>query len=171
MIQSHTITATANPAEGGTITGAGNYNYNSTVNLVASPNAGYSFANWTENGVEVSPNPTYSFTATVDRYLDANFSIINSIIIATVDNYKFNVFPNPASDILNVSFLENDNINDKIVNIYMFNTLGKTVSVNYKLSAEGVFIVPVSNIPTGIYLIDVWVNHKSIGKGRVIIIK
>ena len=70
----HTITATANPEEGGTITGVGTFAYDETCTLTATPNAGYYFVNWTENGIEVSSEATYSFTVTEDRDLVANFS-------------------------------------------------------------------------------------------------
>ena len=41
-----TVTATASPAEGGTITGAGEYQYNSTPTLTAIPARGYKFSGW-----------------------------------------------------------------------------------------------------------------------------
>ena len=69
----YTITATANPTEGGTITGAGEYDYNSTCTLTATANEGYTFQNWTENGEVVSTEAEYTFTVTGDRTLAANF--------------------------------------------------------------------------------------------------
>ncbi|HXI84313.1 MAG TPA: putative Ig domain-containing protein, partial [Verrucomicrobiae bacterium] len=72
----YTITATASPSSGGTISGLGNglFISGSTVSLTANPSAGYSFKNWTENGSVVSSSATYSFTATANRTLVANFS-------------------------------------------------------------------------------------------------
>ena len=168
--QSYAITAVANPVEGGTITGAGSYDHGSTVNLVATPNAGYVFVNWTDGGSIVSTDPNYSFTANADRNLIANFSLINSIIIVSSDKLNLNVYPNPAKDILNIKFFGNENINDPI-KIYLYNSVGKVVKENFYYSTEGILEIPVSDIPTGLYLIDVQVNNKSIGKGRVMIIK
>ena len=71
---SFNITAMANPSVGGTVAGAGAYDYGETVTLTATPNANYGFVNWTENGVEVSTEATYSFTVTGSRSLVANFS-------------------------------------------------------------------------------------------------
>ena len=71
--QQHTITATANPEEGGTVTGGGTYASDVTCILKATPNTGYTFINWTENGTAVSSNATYTFTVTNDRNLIANF--------------------------------------------------------------------------------------------------
>ncbi|MFZ1290657.1 MAG: T9SS type A sorting domain-containing protein, partial [Melioribacteraceae bacterium] len=70
------ITATVNPSSGGTITGlkvGGIYNHGEQVNLTATANTGYTFTNWTENGTEVSTNANYSFSATANRNLIANF--------------------------------------------------------------------------------------------------
>jgi len=73
--------AGVSPTDGGIISGAGAYPSNSTVSLVATPNAGFIFVNWTENGVPVSASPSYSFTALVDRTLEAHFA--NAYVITT----------------------------------------------------------------------------------------
>ena len=67
------ITATANLSQGGTISGAGSYAYGATCTLTATPNAGYYFLNWTEDGEVISYDGTYSFTVEGDRNLVANF--------------------------------------------------------------------------------------------------
>ena len=72
----YTITATANPAEGGTVSGAGTYTDQDTPHVIATPNDGYMFINWTENGVEVSTQANYYFTADSNRDLVANFAIV-----------------------------------------------------------------------------------------------
>ena len=69
----YTISASANPAEGGSVSGAGEYEEGKTVTLTATPNSGYKFVNWTENGTAVSTSATYSFTASANRTLVANF--------------------------------------------------------------------------------------------------
>ena len=78
------ITAVADPTQGGTITGAGTYNYGDPVVLTATPLGQFEFYNWTENGEEVSTQPTISFTAYEHHNLVAHF--ITTITIAvTVD--------------------------------------------------------------------------------------
>ena len=67
------ITAVANPVEGGTIEGAGNYSVGDTVTLKAIENEGYIFLNWTENGTVVSEEYEYSFVVELGRNLVANF--------------------------------------------------------------------------------------------------
>ncbi len=84
---SSTVTATASPSNAGTISGAGNYPNGSTASLTATPNSGYGFVNWTENGVRVSTSPTYSFVTTTNRNLVANFTTAASITTSCWPNY------------------------------------------------------------------------------------
>ena len=87
----YTITATANPAEGGTIAGAGEYEEGATATLTATANDGYNFVNWTENGAEVSADAVYSFVVTADRNLVANFAnVMPSNNVITVGNVSGN---------------------------------------------------------------------------------
>ena len=58
----YTISATANPTEGGTVTGAGVYEYGSTITLTAEANEGYTFINWTKRGEEVTGELSFGFT-------------------------------------------------------------------------------------------------------------
>lgn len=74
-----TITASAAPVAGGSVTGGGSVANGTNVTLTATPNAGYSFINWTEGGAPVSNNASYSFTATANRTLVANFAAGNTI--------------------------------------------------------------------------------------------
>ena len=84
-LNSYTITITANPMEGGTVTGAGTYNHGATATLTATANTGYTFINWTEDGTIVSTNPTYSFTVTEDASYVANFEFNSYTITVTAD--------------------------------------------------------------------------------------
>ena len=68
------ITVSASPSSGGTVSGGGIYAKNSTVTVSATPNSGYKFTNWTENGTVVSSSASYTFTAgDQNRSLVANF--------------------------------------------------------------------------------------------------
>ena len=89
--QGYAISAVAAPPAGGSVTGAGVYAPNSTVTMGATANAGYIFSNWTEAGVEVSRNAAYSFPATADRSLTANFAPLVTITTSgtTADGAAF----------------------------------------------------------------------------------
>ena len=79
------VTATASPENAGAVTGAGNYTHGETVTLTATPNIGYKFVSWTENGNVVSEVSEYSFTITNDRNLVANFTLLDYDINVTVN--------------------------------------------------------------------------------------
>jgi uncharacterized repeat protein (TIGR02543 family) len=73
---SFTIDAAVATGTGGSVAGAASYSSGASVTLTATPDAGYRFVNWTENGVEVSTSSSYSFTAGADRSVVANFTLI-----------------------------------------------------------------------------------------------
>ena len=73
------------PEEGGTTTGGGSYEVGTQCTVTATPNPGYTFVNWTENGSQVSSEPSYSFTVTVERNLVANFSAEAYIISVKIE--------------------------------------------------------------------------------------
>lgn len=73
LLPQYAITATSNPAVGGTIDGADTYYQGETCTLTATANDGYGFFNWTESGEEVSTEATYSFEVNAARDLVANF--------------------------------------------------------------------------------------------------
>ncbi len=85
-IQTFTVSATANPSNGGTVTGTGTYNYGSSATLTAVPGSCYTFRNWTENGNVVSSAANYTFTVNAGRNLVANFDKKRYTLTATADN-------------------------------------------------------------------------------------
>lgn len=64
----------AEPEEGGTVEGRGEFPYEINTTVKATPAEGYYFINWTENGREVSRDREYTFKVTEDRFLTANFA-------------------------------------------------------------------------------------------------
>jgi uncharacterized repeat protein (TIGR02543 family) len=77
------ITTTASPAAGGSTSGGGTVDDGSSVTVVATPSPGYAFVNWTEGGAPVSASASYTFNATADRALVANFVAAATYTIAT----------------------------------------------------------------------------------------
>ncbi len=69
-----TISSGVAPVGAGTLGGAGTYVDGSICTLTATANAGWAFANWTENGAEVSTSTSYAFTVAGSRVLTANFT-------------------------------------------------------------------------------------------------
>ncbi len=82
--QTYSINVSANPTAGGGVTGGGsNFHYGDNCTVTATPNNGYTFTKWTENGQQVSTNASYSFSVTGNRTLVANFTQQQYTITAT----------------------------------------------------------------------------------------
>lgn len=91
------VVLSSNPPDGGTTVGSGAYAANSSVTVTATKNAGYNFANWTENGTVVSTSPAYTFPLTANRTLVANFTIITYTLNVTAVNGTVAKNPNLAA--------------------------------------------------------------------------
>ena len=46
------------------------------VTVLAAANPGFSFVNWTEDGLEITNSPSFSFVASSNRTLVANFAAV-----------------------------------------------------------------------------------------------
>ncbi len=87
----YTVTVTANPTEGGTVTGGGDYEYGSTVTLTAESDidASYVFAGWTLSGGyeltngSTTSNETITIKVTDDVTAVANFTQITTYKVTT----------------------------------------------------------------------------------------
>ena len=73
LTQIHTVKATVNPAETGSVEGAKTYKHGEQATLIATAAEGYEFVNWTVGGKEVSAKNPYEFTVTENVDLVANF--------------------------------------------------------------------------------------------------
>ncbi|ASU36284.1 InlB B-repeat-containing protein [Mucilaginibacter xinganensis] len=80
------VTLTALPVAGGTVEGFGTFAQASVVTVTATPNTGYVFTNWTDNGTIVSTSSSYQFTMAGNRVLVANFKVIPASQFAVVLN-------------------------------------------------------------------------------------
>ena len=76
FIPYYNVIVAANPTEAGNVAGGGHLLAHEQVTLTATPNTGYGFVNWTENGVVVGTEPTLQFENLGDRSLVANFEMI-----------------------------------------------------------------------------------------------
>ena len=81
VIPVYTINATAYPAEGGQVSGYGDYEQNTSCTLIATANTGYTFVNWTKNGEVVSTASTYTFTVMEEGDYVANFERVTQLTV------------------------------------------------------------------------------------------
>lgn len=75
-VQTFTVSATANPSNGGTVTGAGTYNYGSNVTLKFSSKPGFQLTSVTENGNFFSADSTINLLSlNASRNFVGNFTL------------------------------------------------------------------------------------------------
>ena len=70
----YTITVSASPTAGGTVSGGGTYRSGKPCTLTATPNAGYTFDGWYEGSTKLSSNTSYSFTVSSNRTITGKFA-------------------------------------------------------------------------------------------------
>jgi Divergent InlB B-repeat domain len=80
--QTYTISTSASPSAGGSTSGGGTYAKGTSVTVTATPNSGYTFTNWTQNGSIVSHSTSYTFTPKGNTTLVANFTT-NPVTLST----------------------------------------------------------------------------------------
>ena len=79
---------TVSSTEGGVVSGGGSYAYGASCTVVATPDEGYAFSYWLEDGNVVSCDSEYSFTVTSERNLTARFLMSDGIISFDDANVK-----------------------------------------------------------------------------------
>ena len=85
-VKTYTLTLIPNPTDGGIVTGGGDFKEGDGIPLLATPNSGYRFVNWTnESDAVVSVEAAFEYTMPAqDVTLTANFEIIPSTYTLTL---------------------------------------------------------------------------------------
>lgn len=144
------IGANPNPLNGGTIIGAGTYNFGTIATLSASRQKGYAFINWTENGVEVSKDSIFRFIVNDDRTFVANF--IRDIGISEPDyELPIYIYPNPAKDAFTVKVYRLSNIT---IEVSFYDLSGFLLQKN-KVDTNSSCQFDVSTLPAGCYVLQI----------------
>jgi hypothetical protein len=102
-------------------------------------------------------NIHYRFLSKAGRWSPIISSNIDELIIVNiyslqVKNSNMNVYPNPASNIINV-----ENTDDLITSIALYNELGQQVLVKKSLNHS--IELDISKLKTGIYILNVTTNN------------
>lgn len=143
----------------GTVYGDGDYEDGSSVTVTAEPNEGYKFVAWKENGEVVSDSPVYTFTATSDRNLVAEFAVRASYSISV------NIDPDGSGEVAGAGrYYENESVSLEATPNGMYKFLewkenSEQVSTDnpYKFTAESNrnLIAEFANrIPAGYTLVE-----------------
>jgi hypothetical protein len=82
----YTITLIADPPELGLVTGEGDFPYGTEHTVHAIPVSGYSLVAWTEDSVEVSTVPDYTFVIERSRTLTAHFEKTMYVVTVLVND-------------------------------------------------------------------------------------
>jgi uncharacterized repeat protein (TIGR02543 family) len=78
------VVTSSSPIAGGSTFGGGSYDVGTSVTVIESPNPGYTFVNWTENGTVVSTSSSFQFSLTANRTLVANFSLVPALQFSVI---------------------------------------------------------------------------------------
>ena len=150
------LTLEANPEEGGSVEGGGDYEEENHVSVIAKPNEGWEFDNWVdvdENVVSDTAEFDYTMPSN-DVTLIAKFSEITGIDDLVKE--QINIFPNPARSQVNIVakvIIDNINITDK---------MGKTIY--NKIIDDNESKISVHDFESGLYIIHIYTKNKVITK-------
>jgi hypothetical protein len=166
----HTITVSVSPMGSGTVNGLVDFSHyyeeGKKVTLKAEPNPDYQFSGWTENGVIVSNNETYSFNVVESRTLVAQFKDIDTSVTENNDNSAV-LFPNPSTHFVTIRLPHNVTYENVFVEI--FNKKGQEIAripIN-----EFTTVLDFSPYQAGILYYRIKTNSMPIQSGKIIIIK
>ncbi len=151
-LNSYTITVTADPTEGGRVTGSGNYDYGTSCTLTATANENYEFINWTKDDIEVSTDATYTFLVTASEEYVAHF-YFDDLVGENASTCQ--IFPNPFTSSLSIT---TENVAQS-VSVYDLN--GRLL-IKQNIN-ELQFEIDLSQLTHGTYLLQIdYGNRRSV---------
>ena len=143
----YTLTLTADPQDGGTVSGEGEYEEGEEVIVFAAPNLHFGFIHWMVGEEVVSTEPEYTFTMpAADLHLTARFD--PETFLGEISSTDITLFPNPASDMIT---LESNHAIQEVRVIDMQGLVIKTIAV----SGENRLQVNLHEQKPGIYLLQI----------------
>jgi len=164
FVEIYTITAVPNPSDAGIVAGNGDFTFGSMVNMQAIANPGYKFYSWTENGNVVSTNALYSFVATANRNLVANF--LSTVDIPKSIQSVINLYPNPTDAVV---FLETPGTS--ISKIMVTDQVGRMVFQVFPSDGEWRVSLNLSGLKSGVYGIQITDRDGGIANRKVVLRK
>jgi hypothetical protein len=143
------------PALGGIVTGQGYYAENEIVRLLATPNSGFTFLNWTDTlGQTLSTNTSFQFTMPdKERRILANFKATEVNIPEIHADEKILIYPNPANDQVYLNFKNyRGDAQIKVFNITGNVIISESINIytdDYRLR------LPLTGMKPGIYFVSI----------------
>ena len=148
-IVSFMIDATTDPDNGGSIIGVGSYDYGQTCTLSIEPYENYTFIHWTENGVVVSEEQSFSFTVEESHSFVAHLSYYDGFD----ENHAMDIdiYPTPATNTLTIT------TSQPVKKWEVFSASGTKL---YSLDeCAGMIELPVRHLAPGVYMIRMAANN------------
>jgi len=122
-----TVAVQANPSQAGAVNGGGSFATGSSVTVTATANSGYTFTNWTENGIVQCASPNYSFTLAANRNLTANFTA-NSTGNSSPSTAAPSVATLPATSVSSANATLNATVNSNLSATTVYFEYGPTTA-------------------------------------------
>lgn len=157
------VVISANPTAGGTTFGGGAYNVGTQVTIIESPNPGFTFVNWTENGTIVSLASSYQFVITANKTFVANFSAVPALQFAVIlssspqsggtttgagtftSGSSVNITATPLAGYTFVNWTEGANVVSNSANYTLLVAANRTLVANF---VNNTYSLSVSALPT-----------------------
>lgn len=150
--QCYTVEVAADPAQGGTVQGGGNYIEGTICHLKACPSQNYVFSYWTEGGNVISTEPEWSFVVEGNRSFVAHFVYYDGLL---EKENALSVFPNPTEGMVHL-----EGVDGTIIRLFdMFGRMLLETSVPANRTQ-----LDLSPLPTGCYFLKVGETVKIILK-------
>ena len=146
-IDQHTITVESDDETMGTVNGSDTYDYGAEIQISASARDGYQFVSWNDGNTD---NPR-TITVVADATYIASFVSVTGIEETAA--FEIILFPNPATDILNITSSET------ISEIEIVNVMGQVVK-RFEVNANNA-VCDVEDLTSGVYVVRIYGNPRT----------
>jgi len=166
----------ANPFEGGTVTGGGEYPYGASATISATANEEYKFLNWTKyvlgNGTVVSTEPDYTFVVTGGgnvgyvAYFEPKSK--EELFIEPIDPGAMMIYPNPTTGELRMDASAGSTTNAELIinNVEIFDLAGRKVYQQTINQSYGT--LKLNELAQGAYILKVYLDQGDVVTWRVV---
>ncbi len=145
------LTLRVDPPGSGTATGTGYYKSSIPADLNATPNEGYEFAGWYQDGILLNNNPVFSFNIQGHSTLVARFQESVTSVPEKLRNTKLKIYPNPAQSIV---WIELSTAASEAVDIRIINLMGQVLATQHLAANKEITTsFQLDGLRPGMYLI------------------
>ena len=173
-VPQYEILVEVSPSIGGSVSGGGNYDSNSTCQLIATPAANYKFVGYYLNNVLISTDTIYSFIVDSDANYEARFIRLRQTynfahIQEIIKSGAVSVYPNPTTDEFSVTF---DILKSSHLRIELFDLANRPILEVYDGDVQaGTFtqIISTNKLSKGVYFLKISIDDGNYVVEKVIV--